>query len=257
MDIVLIGSGNVASILGRLSVNAGHKIQQVYSRNTDHAKKLANTLHAEPVMSMDSINRSAHLTIVAISDQAIPSFIKSFGTTNSLTVHTAGSLHISELQTVGDNYGVLYPLQSLRKEIMDLPEMTILIDGSNASSLYTIRTFANSISKNVNEADDENRLKYHLAAILVNNFTNYLYTLAARFCENENISFSILQPLIEETVIRLRTITPVAAQTGPAIRNDFITIQKHLDLISAYPEIKQLYEIFSSQISKFYARDKI
>ena len=155
---------------------------------------------------------------MAISDKSLSSFIQSFGSNKSLTVHTAGSLSIAELNAIGVDYGVLYPLQSLRKEIMDLPEMTMLIDASNKKSLDTIRTFAHSISKNVVEADDNTRLKYHLGAVLVNNFTNYLYTLAARFCEKENISFSMLQPLMDETVSRLRTIDPSAAQTGPAIR---------------------------------------
>ena len=71
------------------------------------------------------------------------------------------------------------------------------------------------------------RLKYHLAATLVNNFTNYLFTVAENFCKKKNISFAILQPLMEETVMRMRNISPAATQTGPAIRNDRLTLEKH------------------------------
>jgi predicted short-subunit dehydrogenase-like oxidoreductase (DUF2520 family) len=252
MDIVLIGSGNVASTLGHLSLHAGHTIRQVYSRNTNHAEKLAGELRAAAAISIDSIQREVDLTIIAISDQALLSFVQSYGESKSLTVHTAGSLSIQNLKSVGAKHGVLYPLQSLRKEIQEFPELTFLIDGSSESSLHTIETFAKTISKNVIQADDENRMKYHLAAILVNNFTNYLYTLAADFCANENISFSVLQPLIEETVSRIRINHPSTAQTGPALRNDLITMEKHLSLTSGYPEIRQLYEIFSAQINKYY-----
>jgi len=42
-----------------------------------------------------------------------------------------------------------------------------------------IADFARTLSQQVREADDAERLKLHLSAVLVNNFTNYLYTLAA------------------------------------------------------------------------------
>jgi hypothetical protein len=77
-----------------------------------------------------------------------------------------------------------------------------------------------------------------------------LYALAASFCEKENISFAVLQPLIEETAIRLRNTTPQKAQTGPAIRNDTITIQKHRDMLKKYPDILNFYNLFTSEIQK-------
>ncbi len=42
--------------------------------------------------------------------------------------------------------------------------------------------------------------------------------MAELFCKKENISFAVLQPLMEETVIRLRNISPYDTQTGPAIK---------------------------------------
>ena len=87
------------------------------------------------------------------------------------------------------------------------------------------------MQETVLEADDDTRLKYHLAATMVNNFTNYLFAQAESFCKKENISFAVLQPLMEETVIRLRNISPHETQTGPAIRNDLDTLKKHRELL--------------------------
>ncbi len=47
MKIVLIGSGNVATVLGRLFKKSGHVIQDVVSKNLDHAKTLADELQSE------------------------------------------------------------------------------------------------------------------------------------------------------------------------------------------------------------------
>ena len=43
-----------------------------------------------------------------------------------------------------------------------------------------------------------------------------------------NISSEILNPSIQETFSKLKSISSADAQTGPAIRNDLKTIQKHL-----------------------------
>ena len=38
MNVVIVGSGNVAAVLSKLIQRAGHKIVQVVSRNADHAR---------------------------------------------------------------------------------------------------------------------------------------------------------------------------------------------------------------------------
>ena len=44
MKVVLVGSGNVATVLGKVIHNAGHEIVQVLSRNENHAKELAKEM---------------------------------------------------------------------------------------------------------------------------------------------------------------------------------------------------------------------
>jgi predicted short-subunit dehydrogenase-like oxidoreductase (DUF2520 family) len=251
MDIVLIGSGNVATVLGRKSLASGHRIIQVYSRQQVHANTLASRLGSEAISSVSSIERNADLMIIALRDEALAPFIKSLGETKSVVTHTAGAISINEIRSTGASYGVLYPIQSLRKEIEIIPPLTLLIDGNKPETRARLKEFASTIAEIVMEADDETRLKYHLAATLVNNFTNHLFTLAATFCEKENISFAVLQPLMEETVLRIRNISPAAAQTGPAIRNDQHTLQKHRELLKNYPAIARFYELFTEEIQKF------
>ena len=250
MNIVLIGSGNVATVIGRKSLAAGHRIVQVYSRNADHANVLAIRLGTTSTSYISSIERKADLMIIALRDDAVDYLVRELGEVRSILVHTAGALSINEVRGSNKSFGVVYPLQSLRKEIEILPALPILMQGNNTHTTRQLKDFADSIAECVTEADDESRLKYHLAATIVNNFTNYLYILAASFCEKENISFTVLQPLIEETAIRLRNTIPLKAQTGPAIRNDANTIQKHRDLLKKYPEILNIYDLFTSEIQK-------
>jgi pyrroline-5-carboxylate reductase len=71
MDIVIMGSGNVATVLGRKFKAAGHRILQVYSRNAAAASELAYRLGSESTNYKSTINRSADVYLVAVSDDAI------------------------------------------------------------------------------------------------------------------------------------------------------------------------------------------
>jgi predicted short-subunit dehydrogenase-like oxidoreductase (DUF2520 family) len=250
MDIVLIGSGNVATVFGRKSLAAGHRIIQVYNRNADHANMLATKLGTTSTSYISSIERKADLMIIALRDEAVSNFVQEIGEIKSIAVHTAGALSINEVRGLNKSFGVLYPLQSLRKEIEILPPLPILVDGNNAVTRKQLNDFASTFAENITEADDETRLKYHLAATIVNNFTNHLFSMAASFCKKENIQFSVLQPLMEETVMRLRNTTPQNAQTGAAIRNDRNTIEKHQQLLENYPDILKYYNLFTEEIQQ-------
>lgn len=252
MNIVLIGSGNVATVLGKKIQAAGHDILQVAGRNEIATAELAALLNCEFTINWNFINRHADLYIIAVSDAALPGIHKQLDLDKKLVVHTAGSVSKEVLNKVSKNYGVLYPLQSLRKEKQSLPEIPFLIDANTQDSIALLQDFAETISGNVQVADDESRKKIHLSAVLVNNFTNHLYALAAEYCKNEHLDFSLLQPLIEETAERIQSASPIDVQTGPAIRKDDATIQQHLKLLQLHPGLMKLYELFTDSIQEMY-----
>ena len=145
-------------------------------------------------------------------------------------------------------FGVFYPLQSLKKEVSHLPDIPIVIDAGDESTLKELEVLAHSISDQVVEAGDEERMKLHLAAVIVNNFVNHLYALAEAYCNNEGLDFTLLLPLIKETAERINQISHSQTQTGPALRNDRETIEKHLELLKKYPRLKKIYETFTESI---------
>lgn len=248
MRIVIIGTGNVAHVLGRKIQDAGHDILQVAGRNEPAAVTLAAMFNCPFTVNWDYINLQADLYIVAISDAALENISTQLQLGKKLVVHTAGAVSKNVLKDVSTNYGVLYPLQSIRKERITIPAIPFLTDANTADDLTLIKDFAATLSDKVEVATDLERKKMHLAAVLVNNFTNHLYTLAADYCKKESIDFGMLFPLIKETADRIDNISPVIVQTGPAARGDKNTIKMHLQLLSTYPQLKILYEIFTASI---------
>jgi predicted short-subunit dehydrogenase-like oxidoreductase (DUF2520 family) len=252
MKVVIIGSGNVATVMGGKIAAAGHSILQVASRRPETAAVLGREWGAEAVTDWAAVRRDADLYIVSITDRAIAELAAKLRLPDRLVVHTAGAVPLRALAGVSPRCGVLYPLQSMRKEIRPFPEFPLLIDACEPQDLLLIEDFARSIARQVQRADDAYRLKCHVAAVLVNNFGNFLFTLAHDYCDREHIDFGLLQPIIGETAARLQHYPPRQVQTGPAIRGDGATMQRHLELLADYPSIKALYELFSAQIAAYF-----
>lgn len=248
MKISIIGSGNVATVLGRLLKQNGFVIEEIVSRNKTHAINLAKEMNAFAVDNISAISKKNDIYIVAVNDDAIKAVSNQLLVNKKIVVHTCGSASINVLKNASKNFGVLYPLQSLRKEIKYIPSIPFLIDGNNDYTKKKIFQLATSVSKNVKEANDEQRIQYHLSAVIVSNFNNHLFALTKRYCEANNNEFSLLLSLIEETVHRVHAYDPVEMQTGPAIRGDISTIKKHLNLLKDFPGLKKLYQVMSKSI---------
>jgi predicted short-subunit dehydrogenase-like oxidoreductase (DUF2520 family) len=251
MQVTIIGTGNVATVLGKLMFSKGHTINQVYGRNLDAVRVLAIQTKATPIMDLTELNDEANIYIIAVSDKSIKSVCEQIHFENKLVLHTAGSVSIDVLKNTSKSYGVLYPIQSLRKAMDITTPIPFLIDGSDIDTKLAIDIFTKSFSKQVAFGDDDKRLKLHTAAVFACNFVNFMYLQSANFCKKNNIDFSLLQSLIEETATRLRTHHPKDVFTGPAVRKDIVTIEKHLEQLKKNPQAQELYQLISDMIMKY------
>lgn len=248
MQVVLIGTGNVATVLSKLMVAKGHTIVEVVGRELQKALLIATPIGTKAITTINLVSLDADMYIIAVNDDAIVEIAQQLVLNNKLVVHTAGSINKNVLNQVSDNFGVLWPLQTLRKETLVIPEIPFVIDASNNASFDKLELFAKSLSKQCFRANDQDRIKLHLSAVVVSNFTNHLYALIENYCEAENLDFKLLLPLIYETIKRLDNDSPKNLQTGPAIRGDFETIETHLELLEKQPSLKLLYKVFSNSI---------
>src|SRR5574344_1401399 len=85
----------------------------------------------------------------------------------------------------------------------------------------------------------------HLAAVFVCNCTNLCYSIASDMVSKHNLPFEVMLPLIDETAAKVHAITPIDAQTGPAVRYDRNVIRNQAAMLKENPLIKDLYERMS------------
>lgn len=254
MKIVMVGAGNTATVLCVLLKKAGHDIEQVISRSLENAKLLADKYNTQYAGLSAPGFADADIYIIALHDAALDHIGKYSALKDKLIVHTAGSVSINVLKECTHTYGVLYPLQSVSKTTDYIPEIPFLVDGNNQEILHRIIGLAKSLSPLVMEANDTERMNYHVSAVFVSNFTNHMFALAEQFCKSERLDFKILLPLINEVTVRVNKYSPLLTQTGPAIRDDIFTLNRHLQALTSHPELKYVYLKMSESIIKFHGK---
>jgi predicted short-subunit dehydrogenase-like oxidoreductase (DUF2520 family) len=252
MKVVLIGTGNVSSVLGTLARNNGQEILRVIGRSAEKAARLAEKLDTAWDTRFSQADNTADICIAAVTDDALHEAHNWLQTGDTLLVHTAGSVPVDVLKTCSSRYGVLYPLQSLSAGVTGIPPIPFLVDGNSEKNSEDIRGFAGTLSDMVWQADDEQRRKMHLAAVMSSNFINHLMTLTDEFCRENGLDFKILMPLLEETLGRAVEHAPSEVQTGPAIRHDEKTINRHLLMLEKFPHMRTIYETMTSSIRKYH-----
>ncbi|RYG41701.1 MAG: DUF2520 domain-containing protein, partial [Chitinophagaceae bacterium] len=177
MRIVIVGTGNVATVLGRLIIAKGHDLVHIVGRTPEHTVPLAKEFNCSWSGFSELHVINADLIIIAISDNALLDSASTFHTNPVPVVHTAGSVSMDVLKNVSSHYGVFYPLQSLRREMMQIPEIPFLIDGNTPEMIALLENFSSTLSPFTEHAGDDQRLRLHAAAVIVSNFTNHLYAL--------------------------------------------------------------------------------
>lgn len=252
--ISFIGSGKVATGLAVAFDRAGFTIHQVISRHKEHAFALAKKFGAYHSDNLYDLYPDIDFLVIAVSDDEIANVALEVRLTDTIVVHTSGTVPMDVLAKSSGSYGVLYPLQSFSGSEVDLRQIPVLIEGSDESTEKKLDGLAFEISNNVVLMSTAERQKIHLAAVMVNNFANFMYILADKYLKNNDLQFKLLLPLIYETVAKLDHMSPAEAQTGPARRGDHATINRHLEMLGNDPDMARFYALVSKMIEDMYGK---
>lgn len=236
MRIALIGKGRVAGHLGSALMTAGHEVTLCGGRTR-----------------LVPVPEDAEAVIISVKDDAIPLVAQEFASSSALVLHTSGSVPMDVIPS--QHRGVLYPMQtfSYDREV-DFRRIPLFLETSMPEDMDRLDCLAHSISDICMPLDGEGRRTLHLAAVLCCNFVNHLYELSYEILERKGIPFKTLFPLMEETLAKVRELTPHEAQTGPALRWDQGVMQNHM-LMLDNPLHKEIYRLLSSSIHDTHSKD--
>ena len=258
--ISIIGAGNVATQFAIAFQQAGHNVVCICNRNIEKAEQLSRVVaryKGKAIFTSDySSIPESDIIFITVSDSAIETIINSISSPNASTlyVHTSGATSIDVFNTNSKitNYGVFYPLMTLsRNKNLDIRMIPFLLEANSKENEVKLSGLVSSLKAEYNICNSQKRLKMHTAAVFTTNYVNYMLTLAYDIA---NPDFTFLLPSAIEAVRKAFLHTPMTAQTGPALRKDMQTLNKHLQLLQddGFEEHAQIYKMLSKCIMERY-----
>ena len=258
-NISFIGSGNLAWHLAPALDNVGFVVKEVYSRNTRHAESLTGRLYqAEVKATLDFSASPSSIFILAVNDESISEIAREIILPDdAVLAHTSGSVPLADLQFAATpNVGVFYPLQTFTKnKKIDFKQTPIFIESANQETEAVLTTLAKAISSQVKRIASEERKAMHIAAVFASNFTNHMLSISKEIMQQNGLNYEWLKPLISETINKSLQLGPEEAQTGPAMRGDLETLEKHLAFLQEDESVAEIYKIVSQHIIDTYEPD--
>ncbi|TDS11108.1 Rossmann-like and DUF2520 domain-containing protein [Sphingobacterium paludis] len=250
MKITILGSGNVATHLGKALLEAGHRIVEIYSRNLANAQALASQVGATATDLVTRLRDDADIYLLAVSDQAIETLASQLPVSiRGMVVHCSGATTMDVLASF-QRYGVIYPPQSLRKEHdTQMASIAFGIEGNTTETEDALLELVQEFAPKSFRCNSQQRLALHIGAVFANNFTNSLFQISFELLQAHRLPFHLLHPIMQETVEKAIQHEPRSVQTGPAQRDDQTTIDKHLNFISEKPNWVKIYQRLTEEIA--------
>lgn len=247
--VVIVGSGNVAEALARALPASGAELCQVFARNRERGPRVA-ALGGTTWMADPDRLAEADLYLIAVSDRAVGEVAASLRLPDgAVAAHTAGSVPLDALEAF-PRRAVIYPLQTFTAgRAVDFAHVPLFLEASDKGTYQAVERFARRLSSQLYPADSKRRGILHLAGVLACNFVNALYAAGERTLAREGLPFEALRPLIAETAAKaLAAPSPAAVQTGPAVRGDLPTLERHRALLAEEPLLLEIYNLMSRYI---------
>ncbi|MHA7131538.1 Rossmann-like and DUF2520 domain-containing protein [Algoriphagus namhaensis] len=252
LKIAILGAGNVAWHLAPALEAAGHELVEVYSRSRVGAEQICGRLYAAEIRDdLDFSDSKAQLFIISVTDGAIAQLADEIILPEgAILIHTSGAVPLTVLNYSSATYtGVFYPLQSFTKGVdMDLSEVPFLIESDDQQVVRQLRLVAKSLRAPSYAVRSKDRLAIHVAAVFASNFTNHMLRISEEIMQRQGLDFEMLKPLVIESISKSLEIGAKKAQTGPAIREDYETLEEHHQFLNYNEEIAAIYRLISQDI---------
>ncbi len=247
--ISIIGLGNVGWHLALALTQAGYEIKNIVSRNTEHVSAPGDIPDTTVISDISQVKDDPDLYLITVQDLEIASLATYLKDSESIIAHTSGGIDMSVFSGRSNAYGVFYPLQTFTKGTdMTYADIPFLLEADTEDTLNALKNVAEKISGKYRCVGAEVRVRLHLAAVFACNFSNHMVTIAEYLLKKENLDLELIQPLMKQTLKKLDSLSPKEAQTGPAIRNDIHTMNKHLELLADESGFEDLYKAISKSI---------
>lgn len=268
-SIGFVGAGRTALVLAHAMDDAGYTVKAVASRSIESAKMLAAGIsRCEAYSHVEKVVDDCDVVFVTVPDDAIRMVADSLPwREGQAAVHCSGALPIEVLDTprrMGAQIGGLHPFQTFpigQDANHWLPGSSFATEASGKLGDWLEEMVRRIGCQSVSIAP-ENRSLYHLTAVLSCGFVTTLLDVSCELWEGMGFSrdeaLQALLPLVQGTLNSIRAKGTWQAATGPVMRADIGTLQKHLVSLAEHaPDVLPLYREAGRRMVRMAHRNQV
>jgi predicted short-subunit dehydrogenase-like oxidoreductase (DUF2520 family) len=274
IKIGFIGPGKVGVSLGRYFTHKGIELSGFYGRNEKTAIEAANITKSKFYDNIHDIIKESNILFITTPDDMISIIdreLSKFDLNNKSICHTSGSLKSNVLCNAKHSGALIYsihPIFAFSNKNTNLKELENIFFSVEGDDLENLSPIDNINKGNILVIDiikilgnkffirsKETSSIYHLANVFVSNLTLSLLDIGTNYLKmlglNEEEALNAIKPLVQGNIESIINKGFVNSLTGPVLRGDIITIEKHLSVLEK--EDKELYKILSLNLLKLVA----
>ncbi len=257
MKIGFIGAGKVGTAMGIFFKQNSLTLSGYLSRSETSSQGAADATDATIFIDLPSLVTASEVIFITTGDDQISAVINQLVQTACLTehhtlVHTSGALStdlFDPLLTSGCGLCSLHPIMSFSDPFtaaQNLKQTVFTLEG-NEKGLAEVQRILQITGNPYSVINKSDKVLYHAAACILSNYLVTLIDSGFELLKTTGIGADEItrafMPLISATLGNIERSGTVNALTGPLVRGDENTIDKHIEALkSQAPEFLTLYQ---------------
>lgn len=249
-SIAVVGPGRLGTALALALADAGYGVTEIVSRRVAAARPLARKLKARLLDPREAI--SAAVVLLCVPDAEIANVAAGLASSSrwrgKVALHASGALPASALaglRRAGASVASCHPMMSFTRGVRpSLRGVSFAIEG-DPRARRVAATIARALGGEPMTIDPARKAVYHAFGA----FTSPL--LVALFATGERVGAAAalpsarlrkaMAPILRQTLENYLRHGAAAAFTGPLVRGDVGTVKRHLSVLKAVPDAREVY----------------
>lgn len=254
-SIAIVGPGNLGTALALSLSSAGYSVSEIVSREGKASRRragmLANQVHASAT-NVRNPEITADLIWLCVPDRDMAScagtLAKATSWKNKIAVHSSGTLtsdEIAVLRNRGAKIASAHPLMTFVPGLTpSLAGVSFAVEG-DPGAVRIVRTIVKSLGAQPFPIRKRDKAAYHAWGTFVSPLLTALLATGERVARAAGVSQKAAHrravPIVRQTVENYAKQGALRGFSGPIVRGDADTMAKHLRVLRAVPEAREVY----------------
>jgi len=271
-DIAIIGAGKLGTALGYSLSKKGYRVKALSCRSLSSVKE-SHRIIGEGKAFTDNIQtaKEGEVLLLCVPDGKIEKVVQELAQgalrwREKYVFHCSGLLPsevLKPLKAKGALTASLHPVQSFSQKEGELEKFKGVyfgLEGDN-KALDLARQIVSLLGGYSLFIRGQDKALYHAACSMASNFFIVLLDVALSLLKSigleEGQAFETLMPLVQGTLHNVKEFNIENSLTGPVIRGDQESVERHLDALRKFPGYYEIYLCLAAQALEIAKRKKL